>query len=418
MISFKKGLDLRSKVNVLNQLKKAIRISSKGVVLVLLSLLLIGLLPYLFTTTYYFPKSGSFQGDQIYNPYNSNDSNSWLKANFQVQSHAWGGITDGRKNSNDEIYKIYSVLDYDIIGISDYMQINTYGQNQDGYIPIYEHGYNILKRHQVCIGVEKVTYFEFPFFQSFHHKQQILNKLKPTTSYLCLAHPILMNSYSIDDFTSLRNYDAIEIESIFGGSQAHWDAVLSDGRYVTALGNDDAHDLSKPILVGRFFTMLNAKLEKNSILNSLKKGNSFVVHMKENFDADYEQKAISHQNLQQLKRLDLLNDSIFVEVSEVAEIRFIGQGGSLKQSDFSQNKAAYKFQEDDTYIRIEVEFRNGNTFYFNPLIRYNKELASNEHEFRINYLKSWIYRIAFFFLICFNLCCIRFIYKRFKLFSR
>lgn len=407
---------MNPKSYILNLLVRLLRIFSKGVVLFLLSIVLIGLVPYLSSSVYHFPNSGTFQGDSIYNPYKITDSTRWLKANFQVQSHAWGGITDGRKNSNDKIHDIYHSLGYDIVGISDYMQINKSGQEQGLYIPVYEHGYNIFKRHQICIGAEKVSYFDFPFFQSIHHKQRIINMLSLTTEYLCLAHPVLMNSYARDDFKKLRNYNAIEIESIFGGSQAHWDAVLSEGRYVTAIGNDDAHDLSKPVLVGRFFTMINAKPEKESILNSLKNGNAYVTVIKENYDADYTLKEISHQNLQQLKRLDFKNDSILIELSEKADIIFIGQGGSLKQKCVNQKSARYKFKDEDTYIRIEVEFENGNVFYLNPLVKYNNEISNNINLLKINHFKTWIYRLGILFLILLDLCCIRWTYKRFKTF--
>lgn len=404
------------KLYVLNLLIKIVRTFLKGIILLLLSLLLMGLIPYLTTRVYHFPNSGTFEGDNIYNPYNISDSAKWLKANFQVQSRAWGGITDGRKNSNEQIHDIYKSLGYDIIGISDYMRINKYGQDQDLYIPIYEHGYNIVKRHQLCIGADNVTYFDFPFFQSLNHKQQIINKLRLNTDYLCLAHPVLMNSYAEEDFKKLRNYDAIEIESIFGGSQAHWDAVLSEGRYVTALGNDDAHDLSKPILVGRFFTMINAKPEKKAILEALKQGNSFVVVIKENHDADYSLKKVSHQNLQKLNHIEFRNDSLFVEVSEQAEIRFIGQAGSLKQQDSMQTKAACQFKNSDTYIRVEVEFENGNCFYLNPFVRYNGELPNNVDQLNVNYFKTWIYRLVIILLIFLNLYCIRWTYNRLKVF--
>lgn len=386
----------------------------KAVILLLLCLLLLGLIPYLFTTTYHFSDSGKFHGKNIYNPYEISDSTKWLKANFQVQSHAWGGITDGRKNSNQQIQTVYKSLGYDLIGISDYMRINTYGQDQQSYIPIYEHGYNVFKRHQISIGAKRINYFDFPFFQSIHHKQQLINKLYLETDYLCLAHPVLMNSYSVSDFKKLKNYQGIEIESIFGSSQAHWDAALSEGFYVTAVGNDDAHDLSKPILVGRFCTMINALPKQKTILNSLKKGNAYVVVINENFDAEYQLKEISHQNLQELKRLDFKNDSLFIEVSEPGFIRFIGQGGILKQKSPLDSNASYLFKEQDSYIRIEVEFENGNLFYLNPLVRYAHEIPDNQLDLKPNYVKTWVYRFGFLELIILNLCSIRWTYKRFN----
>ena len=116
------------------------------------------------------------------------DSNAWVKANFQIQSYAWKGITSGRMNTNQRIDSIYKLLDYDVIATSDYMKINCYKEDLDAYIPVYEHGYGIFKNHQVCIGAKKVNWVDFFFYQTLNHKQQILNKIRGNNELVFIAH--------------------------------------------------------------------------------------------------------------------------------------------------------------------------------------------------------------------------------------
>ena len=174
-------------------------------------------------------KQPPFKGDKIFNPYQGVDSNYWRKSNFQVQSAAWFGITDGSENSNQAIDSFYNYLDYDVIGISDYMKINEYKKDIDPYIPLYEHGYNIWKRHQVCLGADKVNWHDYVFHQSIHHKQDIINRLRDEAELIIIAHPNYEGGYKARDFRYLTNYDGIEILNYFRQSIEHWDTALSVG---------------------------------------------------------------------------------------------------------------------------------------------------------------------------------------------
>ncbi|MCU0722125.1 MAG: hypothetical protein MUC63_00655, partial [Planctomycetes bacterium] len=51
---------------------------------------------YLKAPVYDFPAPKPFSVSALYNPYQGLDSLNWRRANFQVQSRAWGGLTDGR----------------------------------------------------------------------------------------------------------------------------------------------------------------------------------------------------------------------------------------------------------------------------------------------------------------------------------
>ena len=228
---------------------------------------------YLLAPVYKFSGPVPFAGDKLYNPYQSIDSTDWRKYNFQVQSKAWLGITDGRKNTNELIDSVYNLLGYDHVATSDYQKINTYGKNDPAYIPTYEHGYNIFKTHQVCIDVDEVLWVDLMFGQTLSMKQWILDKLSEHTEIVVIAHPLLRDGYSINDMKYLTNYDAIEVLNNLRVSDEHWDAALSSGQIAYIIGNDDAHDVMNSNEVGRRFTMINStSLDRNTIMLNLKKG--------------------------------------------------------------------------------------------------------------------------------------------------
>lgn len=368
----------------------------------ILILLLLGFLwiPYLGSTIYKFPDPEPFSGLSINNPYATMDSNSWIKANFQIQSYAWKGITDGRMNTNERIDSIYELLDYDVIATSDYMKINRHRENIASYVPVYEHGYGIFKNHQVCIGAKKVDWIDFFFYQSLNHKQQILNSLRDNNELVFIAHPKLRKGYAPEDFTYLTNYDGIEVLNNYRVSLEHWDAALSSGHYATILSDDDAHDISKPDEVGHYCTFINMpELNRENIISSLKSGNAFGAEIfRENGDT-YQIKKEKLKEIASIKLLSIINDTIQIKIDKIAsEIRFIGQGGEIMKTVSNALLANYLFKKSDTYIRIEIFFPNGNKFYLNPFIRHNGDLDMPKIN-GVNWVKTWFFRIFAFLII-------------------
>lgn len=364
------------------------------VVLVLLVIILLWI-PYLGTTYYRFQEPTKFAGQNIYNPYAAMDSSSWIKANFQIQSYAWKGITDGRKNTNEKIDSIYSMLEYDVIATSDYMKINRFGEERTSYIPVYEHGYGIFKNHQVCIGAEKVDWVDFFFYQTNHHKQQVLNRLQNTNELVFLAHPRFGGGNEPEDFKYLTNYDGIEALNGFRFSLDYWDTALSTGHYATLLSDDDAHDINNPDQIGQFCTFINVpEINRNNIVASLKSGNAFGAFIYRELGESFEAKKEKLKDIAKLKSVQLIGDTIIVETDRMAsEIRFVGQDGQLKQKVSNEFAAKYKFQEDDSYIRIEIFYENGNKFFLNPFARYEQDLKMPQVE-GLHLINTWIFRIV------------------------
>ena len=80
----------------------------KALLFVIIVLVFIFTIKYITAPVYIFPEPKPFSGEELFNPYEGIDSNYWRKGNFQIQSAAWLGITDGRVNTNE-----FSLSDYD-----------------------------------------------------------------------------------------------------------------------------------------------------------------------------------------------------------------------------------------------------------------------------------------------------------------
>lgn len=356
---------------------------------------------------YDFPEPEPFAGNKLWNPYENMDFTQWKKGNFQIQSLAWGGITDGRKNPTDTIIALYDALGYDIIGISDYMKINRYNEGQPGYIPIYEHGINYKKTHQVNIGSDKVTWLVFPFLQTKHHKQFMINVLRPHTDVLALAHPDFhLEGYTKNDLKYLTNYDLIEALNHQKNSLEHWDAALSAGHPVYILGNDDAHDITNPFLVGVVSTYINSPTtERKDITEAMKNGVSYGYEPYTPNIETYEYKTRRTAYIPQLLYVGLLGDTLTVMTDQPAkEIRFIGQNSDTLKTVDTWMVGRYVIKDSDTYVRTEIDFGFLNIMYLNPIIRYSGEKPLKKKA-KTNWFKTIFFRgvyiIAFVLLMLF-----------------
>jgi hypothetical protein len=336
----------------------------------------------------------------IYNPYIDMNPSQWKKANFQIQSRVWWGITNGRKNSSENIYAKYQMLGYNVIGISDYMKINKYGEGKQGYVPVYEHGYNIRKTHQVCIGTKKVFWKDFPLLQNLNNKQYIIDRLRNDNALIFLAHPLFGHGYSTEDMKYLTNYDGIEVLNNQRVSIRHWDAALSAGHYVTIIGDDDGHDLTITDEVGSKCTFINAvTANSDDILAALKNGNAFGADIHYVSGESFEIKADRHKNLPVLSQVKMIGDTLVVTADKLAYFRFIGQEGQIRKTESKSFSASYTLLPEDTYIRTEVSFPDGTIYYLNPVARYNDRIPTDQPKAVIDKTKTNIFRIIYLIIV-------------------
>ena len=349
---------------------------------------------------YNFSGPSEFSGEKLYNPYKNMDSSMWRKYNFQVQSKAWGGITDGRKNSNELIESIYNDLGFDHVATSDYQKINYYGKQNPSFIPTYEHGYNIFKTHQVCIGAEEVLWVDFIFFQTLSMKQWIFDQLNKDSRIVAMAHPLLRNGYTINEMKYLTNYRLMEVLNNVRISFDHWDMALSSGHLVWMLANDDAHDVVNSNQVGRRFTMINSPTtNKEDILNNLESGNAYGFDFYRHDDEPMQTKIERSKYIPHLNSAKLNGDTLEVSVSQKAvRFTFIGQDGKNLSVAHNTKSAKYLIKPKDTYVRTAIKFNDSSSIYLNPVVRHNGEEPITNLTAEINPRATLWLRIVYFLI--------------------
>lgn len=220
-------------------------------------------------------------------------------------------------------------------------------------IKVYEYGYALSGTRYLCLGYDKKRRIDYPFLQSVHYKQFNIDKLNKKCRLVAPANP--SKGFKKGEMTRLDHYRVMEALSPNANSLYYWDIALSNGHRVNIIattGND--FDTIK------YLTATIGENDAETVCKSLETGNSYAVAYRG-----------SLIDVPELKEVALNNDTLKVSVSDKAkEIRFIGQNAIIKQTVSNVTEACYVFNNDDTYIRTEIEFDNGNTLYLNPLVRH------------------------------------------------
>src|SRR5258706_1935046 len=267
---------------------------------------------------YDFSKPEPFSGDQLYNPY-ENITGNWVKANFHAHSIAWGGLTNGAVPDNVLIIT-YAGLGYDIACISNYQSVDQLDYSPTS-IPVYEHGFNIFKTHQLCFSPQHISFFDLPLFQNTSIKQSVINSLDSKSNCIALAHPEINNGYTDNDLQLLSGYQIMEVLNHSANSSSKWDITLSNGKAVWILGDDDSHNATDPSQTGVDWTMIagKSKADTKETFEAVKKGNAYAVSGK------------GAKNDNELSYVKTDGSEMFLKLKyPAAEIELIGQGGALK----------------------------------------------------------------------------------------
>lgn len=360
----------------------------------------------LFRPSYSFDEPKPFRGSYLHNPYKDMKPDNWIQANFHAHTRQFGGITNGRVNTNEMLDSAYSALGFDHIGISDYNKINYYDSASPNFIPTYEHGYGIFKIHQLCIGAEKVRRLDYLAFQNLSMKQHTLNRLAKQTRFAIPAHPsFVKKGYLVEDMKYLSNYKLMEVLNGFRISTAHWDTALSNGHLVYLIGNDDSHDVNDITYVGRRFTMINAP-ENNpeQLMQALENGNAVGVDFSVRPGETWGQKVQRiKNNLPYIKQVELKGDTLLVSASKpFAKIRFIGQNGVELDVQKYKRTGMYVIKPNDNYVRVELSFNDWTRLYLNPITRHESSEIVKQRLDHINWTKTiilWFVYVLVLFLI-------------------
>ena len=295
-----------------------------------------------------------FAGPSLWNPY-AHVSGTWQKANLHAHGHAWGGMTNG-KQTDEEVVQAYKQRGYALAGVSNYGSIAAF-QGVDT-IPLYEHGYNIAKAHQLAIGARRVVWLDFPFWQTLDQKQLIINRVGAEADLVAINHP--NTGYVDDDMRNLTGYQLMEIVNGPFPVEDLWDAALSTGHVIWALANDDAHDVTNLRRTFIAWNMIDAPTPSAAdIIGALRHGRSYGVSLVGN-NADAA-----------LKSVDVRDATMTIASTGVpATYLFVGQDGAVRGTANQVMEATYTFAATDTYIRTVIRTPNM-VMYVNPIIRYD-----------------------------------------------
>jgi hypothetical protein len=343
---------------------------------------LLVVLPYAWAPIYRFPEPAPFTGSQLFNPYAALHG-SWQRANLHAHGRAWSGLTNGRQPAA-EVARRYRELGYDIPGISNYQQIAS--PEGVATIPLYEHGYNIGKHHQLAIGAREVAWFDFPLWQSTSQQQFVIDRVRRTADLVALVHPSSRYAYTTDNLRQLTGYQLMEVANGPFTAEEAWDTVLSAGRVVWALANDDTHDLEDPRRTAVAWNMIDAEAPNTEeVVEALRAGRSYAV---------VRTGAIGSADVTTLARVEVRDATVVVTITgSAATVTFIGQSGVVRKSVSDTTAAAYSFSGGDTYVRAVIESPQ-TVLYLNPVIRYNGT-ALPASAATLDLVGTWLLRVAF-----------------------
>lgn len=352
----------------------------------------VSLIPYIISPAYEFEDSSPFKGSNLYNPYKDIQNNKWYKANLHSHSNIWGSLTDGRLSTPEAIYKVYSDMGYDIIGISNYMNLSVTDSHKDKLFPVYEHGFGIWKNHYLVVGADDVNLIDFVYYPTLNNKQFLINILKTENNLISIVHPWMRNAVSLNDVAYLDNYDCIEICRYSRTSVEYVDKALSSGKDIKLIANDDSHNINDQDEIGKGLTIINSKSESyDDVISAVRQGSAVSVNLIKSGFNSFELKNYNIPRLPNLIRFNVTGDSISLTFdSTAAKIKFIGQDGAIKSTVTNTNEAAYIFKNDDSYIRVETEFSNNAIYYLNPVFRYDS-VSNKIYTSKINYPLSVVY---------------------------
>lgn len=338
-------------------------------------------LPYACAPQYRFPDPVPFTGEAFFNPY-ADLRGTWQRANLHAHSRRWGGLTNGHQPPA-EVVGAYRAMGYSVPGLSDYHTISA--ADGVGTVPLYEHGYNIAKRHQLAIGAHRVDWFDFPLWQSLSHRQLIIDRLGRTADLVALNHPQTRDGYTPEDLRLLTGYQLIEVVNGPHRAEPPWDAALSSGHAVWVVANDDTHDLTDPDRTAMAWTMIDAPSPATrDIVEALRAGRMYAVSRRGELPPGVQTS---------LTGVDFTDGTLQVTYAgPPATFDFVGQNGVVRHSVRDATTASYTFAADDTYIRTAIHAPNA-TLYLNPILRYDGVQVPVPTA-RIDVVGSWLQRSA------------------------
>lgn len=292
----------------------------------------------------------------------------WYKGNIHVHTNESDGSLSPEKVVNcyrENGYKFLAITDHEkATEVSNLCSTNflVFSGTEIQPIDSPEIGSHY---HLVILGLNKRDYRQI--IELFKNKpmKKMMNLIYEMGGMVILAHPYI-NTLTMQDILSIPYLLGIEICNtcvLFnkqangkGLSEFYWDELLTRGRKIFGFAVDDAHDHYGESRNGHI--VVKAKeLTEEAILNSIKKGFFYSSFGPEIKDIKIEGKFIS------------------VYSSPAVSINFMGlwnkgRAFTAKEGEFI-NKAKYRLNGTEKYIRIRVRDSQGRYAWTNPMFIIN-----------------------------------------------
>ena len=349
---------------------------------------------YIQSPVYDFHKPEVLNADNSwYNPYqNLTDSAAQYKINFHTHSKGKSGLFNG-VNTPQQLKQAYDSLNYTYSYLSNYQSLEPLDTVSPWFMPVYEHGYNLFKTHQLGINAKKVVYLDYPLFQSLSQKQHIINRLQSNSSFVVLNHATLLNGYRSAELKQLSNFNALEIFSFYTNSTALWDSILSSNFCAWGIANDDCHTLNDQGKFGLCWNNIFApQPDSSGVLNALKTGAYTFA------------KGWVGKNLNKLIALQISNDSIHLSTLLPAEkLVAITTNGRVVVTEKNVKNLSIRLDPNERYYRFEI-YNQHFKLFTNPIYKGTQELVMGPPKnFTPNTILTYLWRLLIAILLVLSL---------------
>ncbi|MDF3820662.1 phosphoesterase [Leptospira sp. 96542] len=308
-----------------------------------------------------------FSGSVWKNPYNDFSAHNNVEK-LALHTHTNEVWFTPERHGAIEIWNEYKRNGFSNIAITDYGQISKIiGAD---FIEGFEWGQNLRKRHILSIGAKRSFSDYFPVYASRENISWVIDRMRNLGGYVIIPHPKLNDAFSKNELIEIVGYNAVEVYSPFGDDSRILDILLSAGRNVHCMANDDLHylpestikTLNQPFwknwiqyLGGqrgrrgesslRYIVTSDGIRKSDELTKSLQNGSFFCV-----------KKFFREGEDPKIPKIEIKNNKeIIVSSSErYLEIRWIGQNGEIRKIDPDRNNSNYQIQDHDTYIRLEI----------------------------------------------------------------
>ncbi|TGK85329.1 phosphoesterase [Leptospira bourretii] len=310
--------------------------------------------------------SSPFRGSKLVNPYQNWNGEGQEKISLHTHSdEVW--FTPER-HTVSEIISEYKREGFSNVAITDYGQISE-TENPE-YIRGLEWGQNVKKRHLLAIGIKKSFYDYFPIYAARENLNWVMDRMQKLGGYVIIPHPKLFDSFSREEISSLGGFQAVEVYSPYGDDPKILDSLLSQGRNVHCMASDDLHYFPETSIkrfdqpgwknaiqtLGnqrgrkgesflRYIVTEEGTKDQSSVLSALQTGSFYCV---KKFFYGADDPKVPKIQVTKDQTIQLNSNERYLE------IRFIGQAGEVLQVNPDTSFAEYRFQEKDSYVRLEM----------------------------------------------------------------